>query len=149
MGRVQRRTSSSVPDEVFLSHSSRDHRIAQHIVAVLTRHGINVWFAPRNIRGAQQWHDEIGGALRRCNWFVVLLSPHSVKSKWVKRELLYALQDDRYENHILCLRIAPCDHAQLSWTLGAFQHIDFSLDFETACREMLRVWGLGYQSSSS
>jgi hypothetical protein len=39
---------------------------------------------------AQQWHDEIGAALRRCDWFVLVLSPHTVESIWVKRELLFS-----------------------------------------------------------
>lgn len=58
---------------------------------VLKRHGVPVWYSRVNIRGAQQRHDEIGAALRRCDWFAVLLSPHSVRSMWVKRELLFAL----------------------------------------------------------
>jgi hypothetical protein len=40
-----------------------------------------------NIRGAQQWHDEIGTALKRCDWFLLVLSPQSVRSMWVKHEL--------------------------------------------------------------
>lgn len=38
-----------------------------------------------HIGGAQEWHDEIGAALDRCDWFPVVLSPQSVASRWVKR----------------------------------------------------------------
>jgi hypothetical protein len=63
--------------------------------------GIPVWYSEHRIIGAEQWHDEIGEALQRCDWFAVLLSPHSVRSQWVKRELVYALSDVRYAERIV------------------------------------------------
>ena|SRR2546427_2421434 len=54
-----------------------------------------------NILGAQQWHDEIGAALRRCDWFVLVLSPNAIESIWVKRELLFSLQQNRFEDKII------------------------------------------------
>lgn len=81
----------SLPREVFLSHASSNRKVAEQIAAAIRSHGIRVWYSATNIIGAQQWHDEIGEALERCDWFVILLSPASVRSLWVKRELLYAL----------------------------------------------------------
>jgi hypothetical protein len=106
------------PRELFLSHSSRDRGIADRIAEVLKRHGVPVWYSRVNIRGAQQWHDEIGAALRRCDWFAVLLSPNSVGSIWVKREFLFALQQSRFEGKIIPILLSPCDADQLSWTLS-------------------------------
>jgi TIR domain len=89
------------PSEVFLSHSSVDRSIADEVADLLRRHGIPLWYSPTEIRGAQQWHDEIGDALKRCDWFVVLLSPNSVVSPWVKRELMFALKEQRYADKML------------------------------------------------
>ena len=136
---------SSLPREVFLSHSSRDRRFAEKIAAVLRRHGIPVWYSATNIVGAQQWQDEIGNALARCDWFLVALSPRSVKSKWVKLELAYAQGDSRYDNRIIPILRKACNHKSLSWTLGGIQFVDFTTDFEEGCRSLLRVWGLGYR----
>jgi hypothetical protein len=77
-----------IPAEVFLSHSSADRLFADAVAAVMRRHGVPVWYSQTDILGAQQWHDEIGAALRRCDWFALVLSPHSVESMWVKRECL-------------------------------------------------------------
>lgn len=140
------RKRSSLPREVFLSHSARDRRFAGRIARVLRRHGIPVWYSHTNILGAKQWHDEIGRALARCDWFAVLLSPHSVKSLWVKRELVYALNEARYDNRIVPVLYKPCAHANLSWTLAEFQFVDFIDDFDQGCRSLLRVWGLGYKA---
>lgn len=103
-----------------------------------------MWYSATNIVGAQQWHDEIGIALARCDWFAVVLSPHSIKSKWVKLELQYALDDSHYDNRIIPISHKPCNYKDLSWTLGAFQFVDFTTGFDEGCRSLLRVWGLGY-----
>jgi hypothetical protein len=101
-----------------------------------------VWYSRTHLRGAQQWHDEIGAALKRCDWFVVLLSKPATRSKWVKRELLYALRSDHYENKILPVHIGVCDPAKLSWTIEDFQTIDFTPGFTKGCRALLRTWGM-------
>ncbi|MGB2822321.1 MAG: toll/interleukin-1 receptor domain-containing protein [Phycisphaerae bacterium] len=133
-----------LPSEVFLSHSSKDRKFAARLADMLRTHGVPVWYSETNILGAQQWHDEIGAALRRCDWFLVVLSPNSVESTWVKRELLFALQQDHFEGKMVPLILKPCDFDKLSWTLSIFQMIDFSESFETGSRGLLRVWGIGF-----
>ncbi|MEA3345009.1 MAG: toll/interleukin-1 receptor domain-containing protein [Chloroflexota bacterium] len=134
-----------LPNEVFLSHSSDDRDFAGRLVQVLRAHGIPVWFSRTDIVGAQQWHDEIGAALKRCDWFLVVLSPNSVESIWVKRELLFALQQDHFENKIVPVLLRLCDYEKLSWTLSIFQLVDFTHSFEDGCRDLLRIWGLGFR----
>ena len=75
-----------MPVEVFLSHSSLDREFATSIAEAMRRHAVPVWYSQTNIVGAQQWHDEIGAALQRCDWFTIILSPNCVDSLWVKRE---------------------------------------------------------------
>ncbi|MEW6211422.1 MAG: toll/interleukin-1 receptor domain-containing protein [Acidobacteriota bacterium] len=135
-----------LPQEVFLSHSSRDSEFVDLISETMRRHGIPVWYSRTNIIGAQQWHDEIGAALQRCDWFAVVLSPDSVESIWVKRELLYALQQNRFENKIIPILFKSCDYDRLSWTLSSFQIVDFTHSFEEGCRQIMRTWGMGYRS---
>ena len=69
-----------MPNEVFLSHASADRAFVASLADVLRRHGVPVWYSDVNIRGAKQWHDEIGAALRRCDWMVLALSPVAVAS---------------------------------------------------------------------
>lgn len=138
------RKQGALPQEVFLSHSSRDRRFAKKIAGVLRDQGVPVWYSATNIVPAKQWHDEIGSALARCDWFAVVLSPHSIKSEWVKRELLYALRDSRYNGRIIPISHKSCNYSDLSWTLEGYQFVDFRAGFEQGCRNLLRVWGLGY-----
>lgn len=93
--------------------------------------------------GGQQWHDEIGSALRRCDWLLLVLSGASIQSKWVKCELLFALLDDRFHDRIITILLEPCEFDRLSWTLPSLEWVDFRASFEDGCRELLRRWGLG------
>lgn len=133
------------PTEIFLSHSSQDHDFASRIGQVLEDHGLPYWYSKRDILGAQQWHDEIGAALARCDWFLLILSPAAIASRWVKHELLYALREEAYDGHIIVIDYQPADSKQLSWTLRSFQWVDFRQDFAHGCRELLRIWGRGHR----
>jgi hypothetical protein len=139
--------SLALPDEVFLSHSNHDRDFVDSLANVMRRHGVPVWYSQTNIMGAQQWHDEIGAALRRCDWFVIILSPQSVESEWVKHELMYVFRHNRLRNRIVPVLHQKCDPEQLSWMLPEFQMIDFTSNFADGCRSLFRVWGLGYMDS--
>ena len=101
------------------------------------------------------WVAPNGGTMRsaahcnRCDWFAVVMSPAATRSEWVKRELLYVLDAGRYGRKIVPLLHKPCNHARLSWTLGAFQFVDFTRDFEDGCRDLLRIWGQAYRRRGS
>ena len=141
------RARRDLPKEVFLSHSGRDAPFARRLAGMLRDHGLPVWYSPTEIVGAQQWHDEIGAALGRCDWFVVVLSPNAVKSEWVRRELLFALNERRYQDRIAPVLLRNCNIRRLSWTLSSFQHVDFRKSFPQGARQLLRVWGKGYRGS--
>ena len=134
-----------LPREIFLSHSSLDKNCAADLTSVLRDHGLNVWYSDTNIQNAKQWHDEIGKALRRCDWFVVLLSKHSVASEWVKMELMYALRKERYKEHILPIVIQKCDYEELSWTLDSFQLVDCANGKGIDYQAVLSTWGIGFK----
>lgn len=130
------------PREVFLSHSNRDKAFARKLCSAFGQHRIGFWFAPYQVVGSQRWHDEIGQALKRCDWFLLVLSPASVASKWVKHELLFALSEDRYEDRIVPVLYKSCRFKRLSWTLSQFQYVDFRKSFEAGHRDLCRVWGI-------
>jgi hypothetical protein len=134
-----------IPSEVFLSHSSQDRAFATALAETMRQHGVPVWYSPTNILGAQQWQEEIGAALRRCDWFVIILSPNALSSLWVKRELSYALQERRFDRKISPLVLVPGDYTSLSWTLPQFQMIRYDEDIHAGHRELFRTWGIGYK----
>lgn len=136
-------------EELFLSHSSEDADAAERLATTLRDHGVPVWISTRNIIGAQQWQDEIGAALRRCDWFAVLLTPNSIKSMWVKRELMFALQQHRFDTKIVPVILHECDYDGFHWALSSFEVINFSSSLERGLTQLLRIWGLGFDKSKS
>ena len=133
------------PRKLFISHAAADHNFLTKLSELLEDHGLQFWHSRKDIRGAQQWHDEIGAALRKCDWFLLVLSPAALQSKWVKRELAFALQYDRYNDRILPIVARQCDFAKLSWTLPSFEFVDFSRSFSNGSRELLRIWNIRYR----
>lgn len=135
------------PSEVFISHSNRDRAFVTRLVALLRKNKIRFWYSPKHIIGAAQWHDEIGKALARCDWFVVVLTPRSVDSRWVKKELVYALNSARYEDRIVPILVRDCEFQRLSWTLDQIERIDFRASFDAGCHDLLRVWGIAAKAA--
>ncbi|HEY0762656.1 MAG TPA: toll/interleukin-1 receptor domain-containing protein [Pyrinomonadaceae bacterium] len=132
------------PNELFLSYSGLDRTFANSVIGALHHHAIPLWDSETNLVGGQHWHDEVGEAMQRCDWFAVILSPHALASMWVKRELMFALDEPRLENKILPLLYQSCNLRRLSWTLSSVQMVDFTGDFHVGCRELLRIWGIDY-----
>ena len=137
------------PRELFVSHSDRDREAVARLSNELSSHRIPHWVSRRELAGSQQWHDEIGDALARCDWFAVLLSPDAVESMWVKRELLYALSQERFLGRIVPVLLRDCDIDRLSWTLSSIQRVDFRNDWSFGMRELLRIWSIGYRGTEA
>ena len=139
-------TSSSAQRKVFISHSAANRSFVLRLTHVLERHRIiRYWYSARHIRGAQEWHDAIGRGLDECNWFLLVLTPAAVNSLWVKRELAFALRQRRYNERIIPLLLKNCEFQNLSWTLDEFEFIDFTSDFASGCRQLLRIWQIKYK----
>jgi hypothetical protein len=132
----------SRPAEIFISHSTQNGAFVGKLHGVLVRHKLKCFVSKVNIRGAQQWHDELGAALKRCDCFLLVLSPQAVKSKWVKRELLYALDQRHYEDRIVPVLYRDCDVDYLSWTLRSIEWIDYRGNFDAACARLLEIWAI-------
>ena len=145
---MPRKQALKRPKEAFLSHSSSNTAFASRIATVLEDYKVRTFYSKKHIVGAQEWHDEIGAALKRCNWFLLILSPQAIKSKWVKHELIYALQQDRYKGHIVPILYKSCDPNKLSWTLSGFQSIDFRDGFTKGYSSLLNLWNLKYSPKS-
>lgn len=124
--------------EIFLSHAAGDGAAATRIAEELRTRGMRVWFSPSHVAVGQDWHREIGRALRRCTWFVLLLSATSVKSMWVERELNYALRSRRYAGRIIPVMLKPCKPERLSWTLPQFQILRMSKRTSVTVTQIMR-----------
>jgi hypothetical protein len=98
----------------FVSHSSKDEEFAQKLSARLRTAGVPVWYAPEDIQPGEKTYDQVKKAIASFDRLLVVLSPHSMSSNWVKTELANALARERREGSRVLFPIAlvPIDVIQ-------------------------------------
>ena len=90
--------------EIFLSYSREDRAVAQRFVDAFAREGLEIWW-DNSIRSGDTFDEAIDAALRSAKVVVVLWSPKSVASRWVRSEATIA---DR-NGTLMPTIVAPCD----------------------------------------
>jgi hypothetical protein len=75
---------------IFISYSRKDIEYAQHIHQELEKRNYRVWRDEKDIMPGDHWMDGITKAIQDCKLFLVIMSPSSERSEWVKREVLIA-----------------------------------------------------------
>src|SRR5579863_1226873 len=95
---------------IFVSHASEDSAWCHEFVAGLNSAGADAWYDEHNL-GYGALMDVIEREIRDRSIFVVVLSPHSVASRWVQREMQAAiiLQDEQPERIIIPVQAEKCD----------------------------------------
>lgn len=79
--------------QVFISYSSQETTQAYSLVHILENMGISCWIAPRDIPIGSDYIDQIPEGINECPCFLVLLSPKSQASQWVRMELSQAVDE--------------------------------------------------------
>ncbi len=74
----------------FISYSTRDQAFADRLYADLQNKGVRCWFAPHDVQGGRKLHEQIDEAIRLHDKLLLILSPHSMESEWVKTEIAKA-----------------------------------------------------------
>ena len=86
--------------DAFICHSSNDKRFARRMANDLMSHGFKVWLDEFEMLPGDSLYEKIQNGIRTSGWFVIVLSPNSVKSKWCKRELYNALEEEFERNRV-------------------------------------------------
>lgn len=82
----------SVSEDVFISFSFKDLDAANRVARGLSAGGVRAWAAPERIAIADDFLRAITNALQNARAYVLLLSPASAGSDWVRKELLIAVE---------------------------------------------------------
>ena len=82
------------PDEVegkpyiFISYSRKDDESVQEILQILRKNHIRFWY-DMGLKSGEEWAEELGERIDKCEQFMVLMSPNSVESKYVRKGMLF------------------------------------------------------------
>jgi hypothetical protein len=81
----------------FISYSTKDQEFADRLHADLQNKGVRCWVAPHDIQAGKKIHEQIDEAIRRYERLLLILSPDSMNSEWVKTEIRKARKRERTE----------------------------------------------------
>jgi len=119
--------SASAP-YFFMSYSREDVNLQKRIVAELRGRGIGIWVDIENlIPGSPAWEREIERSIRGAEGMIVLLSPDSNNSEWVRREISFAEQN---EKRIFPVLIAGEEDDSIPLRLSDHQRVDLRNNFQ-------------------
>ncbi len=96
---------------VFLSHNSKDKPFTRRLGTALQQHGIKVWIDEAQIKVGDSLLRKIADGLLGSSHLAVVLSPASVASPWVQRELEIAITREigRKRLRVLPILYRDCD----------------------------------------
>ena len=111
---------------VFISYAHEDRSVIDPIQSRLDAAGYAVWIDRESITGGELWRTRIVEAIENSNVFLLMLSPNSVKSKYVLQELNIA---DGERKPILPVVIAKVEIPKtMKLQLAGLQLVIFSGD---------------------
>jgi hypothetical protein len=96
---------------VFLSHNWQDKEFVRKLATDLQHLGARVWLDEAEIQIGDSLIEKIRSGIDEMDYLAVILSPHSVNSEWVKKEVDIAMNQE-IENKkvkVLPIKAAACE----------------------------------------
>jgi hypothetical protein len=108
--------------QIYLSYAESDRVVAKALSSQLARRGLSVWSPDQEVLPGDNVWLETGEALKRSTAMVILVSPESMRSEHVRREIEYALGDPNYEHRVFPVRVRPTN--DIPWILRKLKMFD-------------------------
>jgi hypothetical protein len=90
---------------VFLSHNHEDKPFTKKLSIALKKHGIESWIDEGELGIGDSLIEKIQQAIKSVDYFAVILSPNSVNSSWVRKELEVAMNMEIERKKVFVLPI--------------------------------------------
>jgi hypothetical protein len=97
--------SSLMATDLFISYSSKDAKFVGKLANDLVSRGLKVWWDKWMMKVGDSLHKKIQEAITSSAWLGVVLSPNSVSSPWVEKELNSALMKELEQKEVFVLPI--------------------------------------------
>lgn len=125
--------------KVFISHSSKDGAFRNRLVEILNNHGVSNWSSAHDLKGGDNYKDEINTELSKADCLLIIISKNSKKSNWVSREITY-FQAQKPKSTIIPLRLDETDANKIYDGLGDYHVVDFSIDHISGYKQLLGIF---------
>lgn len=100
----------SLPKKVFISYVQEDGAVAYEIAAGLESQGYSSWYYERDCPAGADYFEETHKAISDCEAMVILISPRSLPSDQITREIVRAVESSKATFPLL-LEITHDDYA--------------------------------------
>jgi hypothetical protein len=120
--------------QVFISHSSKDSKIAASICSALETRGHKCWMSSRDVRPGENFQGAIVRAIREARVMVLIFSSNANNSEEIKKEMALASQ-----SHLMVIPVRAEDvlpSEDFTYELATRQWIDMFNDWEQAIEQL-------------
>jgi FOG: HEAT repeat len=105
------KTDSIEEKDVFISYSSKDRSFVEQLANDLVACGVTVWWDKGEMMVGDSLNKKIQRGISKSAWLAIVLSPHSVTSPWVEKELsaAHVRELEKREVFILPILYRDCE----------------------------------------
>ncbi len=121
---------------VFLSYSSEDRPFVDRIAQDLERVNVGIWYDKWEIRVGDSLIEKISEGIRENDYLALMLSPNSVTSEWVRREVNAALIRELDEKKVIILPVL-IESCEIPTLLREKKYADFRKSYENGFDELV------------
>lgn len=122
--------------DVFISYSHANTAMMESIRDSIEANGLTYWVDEKLIPGTPAWHSAIAEAIQTATCVVVLASPESLASRWVKTELDYALE---FKKPVLPLLISGDRKSSIPFVIFSIQHVDLREEYDANIKRAIKA----------
>lgn len=116
--------------KTFISYSSKDRDFVVRLATDLKQKGILVWLDEWEIKVGDEIRQKIEHGIAEYDYFVIVLSKHSVASTWVEKELNAAFMKEVSSEQIVILPVL-LDKCPIPPLISGKKYADFTQSYET------------------
>jgi hypothetical protein len=127
--------------QIFISYSRKDTAFVRRLAGDLEKAGYSIWWDVSDLRGGDDWVRLIPEAIEKSDYFIVVLSPNSTASEWVRREYTQALS--------LRKKVIPImlERTTVPFSLNTINFLDFTSEAAYPENVKALLLALGYTGS--
>jgi uncharacterized protein YjbI with pentapeptide repeats len=104
-------------DSLAISHASQDLAFVERLYADLQHKGVRCWSAHKDMKIGEEFRSRIDTSIHGHDRLLLILSEHSIKSRWVQKEVETAFEKEEKEHRLVLFPIR-LDDAIMQLTVG-------------------------------
>lgn len=109
-----------IMQKIFISYSRKDMDFVRKLAGDLEIAGYDVWWDITDLQGGDDWVNTIPQAISTSQYVIVVLTPTSIESEWVRKEYTQALS---LRKKIIPIMLVPCS---VPFALNTINFVNFA-----------------------